>query len=388
MFFEDNIYLPEELVFEVFNQACGFGRSIMGMCSKKLYERRHSLKAPLYLRERKRIHILEVCCKNNYYELYTYLTSYRDSSLALKPEYNIRSVALRSGSYEICKLMKLPDTSENHYLAFISGNLKCLDLFPKFVATPSMVTNATNLESLDFLTFTNYTLLSTRSLLESIERMRFGLPKETWFQGKSYTITWTSLLTYQNTLANFEEFVIEWYRLYYFNTTVGRFVNLGITLKSKKMIDSVLEFELSREQQRQCVLTDFLYPINKEAGKELVPENVREEIVSRLTSYELDSFFREVIKYDNVELFKVCVSRWNYSKTIICAEVAQYFNAYEIGKYLLTESTEEYLEEMADCSFRSGRISLCKLCLERGIYKVSAYPEVQKLVEVYKTKLE
>lgn len=384
MFFEDNLYLPEELALEVFDQACGFVRSIMGMCSKKLYKKRHSLEAPSYLRERKKIHILEVCCKNNYHNLYTYLTSCHDSSLSLRPENNIKTLALRSGSYEICKLMKLPDTSQYHYLALISGNLKCIDLFPNFRPTQQMATCAPTLEALDFLpSLNNPALHSGNCLLESIQRAKSGLPKEEWFQDKAYLIGWTNLITHKDTLDNFEEFVVEWYRLFHFNTTAERMFDLGFSLKSEKIIDCLGKLTLTREQKQKCLLVNFLYPLEKNGILDWNEASAK--MISELYSFDRDVILEKIIENDNVELFKLYVLKFIVSVPIV-AELVSVHNAYNITKYLLTSHFLEYSEAITDYAFSRGRVSLCKLCLCYEKYKDSVHPEIQKLVELYKNR--
>lgn len=379
-------YFPQEIVTLIFDYSDGFMRSILGMCCKELNKRRHTLDIPAtFCREQ--VHVLEVCCKENYHELYSYLLS---SKLSHKK--NLKELALLSGSYDVAKKMKLIDVPTHHLLAITGGSVDCCKLFPGFECTPKMFSVLPNLETLEYLeslprdSFTSKLIASTRSLLVTVEKVKRNVDKEEWFlDGRKINVQ--HLLSFKNKLPlpMFELLFSAWFEKYPLNISHEDVLELSVELESENIYNLLDIFfpQLSQSLIIKCLVGNFLTPLVELSSMKGKDDNAEKmALIVRVRANP--SFLEGIIKRDNLELLLFSYSVYG-AKLVLPQHIDNLVknNSWRIVTWFLDINDNKYTTSLLVGSiFQRGRIYLAKICLSRGLCAPSKHPEIIKLTKL------
>lgn len=379
-------YFPQEIVTLIFDYSEGFMRSILGMCCKELNKRRHTLVIPATFR-REQVHVLEVCCKENYHELYSYLLSSK-----LSPKKNLKELALLSGSYDIAKKMKLIDVPTHHLLAITGGSVDCCKLFPKFECTPKMFSILPNLETLEYLeslkrdSYTSKLVASVRSLLVIVEKVKRNVDKGEWF-ADGCKINVRHLLLFKNILplTMFELLFSAWFEKYPLDISHEDVLELSIELESENIYNLLDIFfpQLSQGLIIKCLVGNFLTPLVELSNMKDKEDNTGKlELIVRVRANP--SFLEGIIKRDNLEL--LLFSYTVYGARLVLPQHIDNIvknNSRRIVTWFLDNNDNKYTTSLLVGSiFQRGRVYLAKICLLRGLYAPSTYPEIIKLTKL------
>lgn len=253
-----------------------------------------------------------------------------------------------------------------------------------------------NLESLEYLenlkrdSYTSSLVVSVRSLLRTVEKVKRNADREEWFVDGGDTINVQHLLFFKDILPldMFEALFSEYVKKYPLNISY-EILNLSIELESENIYNllDVSFLHVTLSTRIECLVRNFLTPL---IGFSLM--NNREdsvgkmEVITRVRTNP--SFLEEIVKRDNLELLLFAYSVYaaklvlpNYINSLVEN------NSYMIVTWFLDDNNNAYTTtQLVVEIFQRGRVYLAKLCHARGLVAHSDHPEIVKLLELYKEK--